>query len=387
MERRVLMCRTHPVLEFDYDIDSGQAVGTGVVLDERRLPRELVDHGKIAVYAGRINAWWRSRAIPPTRDRIREVLEVTGASSTVDLLNRSLGLSLSDQFWVKPQDSDASWEDQNFFDNTFDERFGELLLTTYSSSHEFSFDVPDSSTGGDLPKRWIINENGKRILVKGGRTGQEPINEVIATKLCERLGIKAVHYSLGAEQNRFVSLCDEMLKDDEELVSAWQLLGSVKQAHGVSAEQQWLQIAEAFGANADAIRAATDDWLLVDFLMRNTDRHYNNFGVIRNVETFEVRPAPLFDTGASLWAGEIEVDNRDYKTKPFFSSPKRPSARRQLELVSDWNHYDLDRLTDWPEEVTTQLTRTRLLPDAKINDIGKALEGRVSIVSWVKSHH
>ena len=56
--------------------------------------------------------------------------------------------------------------------------------------------------------------------------------------------------------------------------------------------------------------------------MRNIDRHYNNFGLVRDVETLRVRPAPLFDTGASLWCGELAIDNRDYKAKPFYATYK-----------------------------------------------------------------
>ncbi|WP_181281202.1 hypothetical protein [Bifidobacterium callitrichos] len=59
--------------------------------------------GKDAVYARRIDAWWSHRAIPATRDGIRRALETMGIRCTVELLNHSLGLSLSDQYWVKPQ--------------------------------------------------------------------------------------------------------------------------------------------------------------------------------------------------------------------------------------------------------------------------------------------
>ena len=51
------------------------------------------------------------------------------------------------------------------------------------------------------------------------------------------------------------------------------------------------------GADGRAVRDATDDWLVVDYLMRNTDRHYNNFGLIRDVETLVVRPAPILRYG------------------------------------------------------------------------------------------
>lgn len=247
----------------------------------------------------------------------------------MELLNRSHGLSLSDQYWVKPESSDLEWDTVNFFTNLFDEELGRTLLTARSSSHRFSLNAPDASTGGDLPKRWTIAGDGTRILIKAGRTGQEPVNELIASDLCSRLGIPAVRYNLGEYDNRPVSTCPEMLTDTEELVSAWQILESVKRDNRLSARDQWIRAAQLFGCEGAAVVHATDDWLLVDYLMRNIDRHYNNFGLIRDVETLRVRPAPLFDTGASLWCGELAIDNRDYKAKPFYATYKTPTARRQ----------------------------------------------------------
>ncbi|MDE5640899.1 MAG: hypothetical protein K2I40_04165 [Bifidobacterium castoris] len=86
-------------------------------------------------------------------------------SNTVELLDRTRGLSLSDQYWVRDADEDVCWEDINFFNNTFPEQLGYALLSERSSSHRFSFDAPDASTGGDLPKRWTVGADGTRLLI------------------------------------------------------------------------------------------------------------------------------------------------------------------------------------------------------------------------------
>ena len=358
MPRKLIMCGDHPVLAFEYEPASGRACSSGEVLDPRRLPLEFTTHGKSALYARRIDEWWKSRAIPSTRDGIRRVLDSLGASSTGELLDRTYGLSLSDQYWVKREDDPVEWKDVNFFDNPFDEALGEILLTSYSSSHDISLNAPDVSTGGDLPKRWTINKNtGRRLLVKSGRTGQEPMNEVIASKLCARLGVPAVPYSLARSGNRLVCTCEDMLTSHEELVSAWQVLQSIKTTNGLNSHDQWIHAAAGCGADERAVRDATDDWLVVDYLMRNTDRHYNNFGLIRDIETLEVRPAPIYDTGASLWSGELDVDGRDWFAKPFYTATGKPSALRQLRLVEDWSRFDLDALSDWPDEVAHELSR------------------------------
>ena len=208
MPRKLIMCGDHPVLAFEYDPESGRACSSGEVLDHDRLPLEFTTHGKSALYARRIDEWWRSRAIPSTRDGIRRVLESLGAASTDELLDRTYGLSLSDQYWVRREDDPAEWKDVNFFDNSFDEALGEILLTSYSSSHDISLNVPDVSTGGDLPKRWTIDRaTGRRLLVKSGRTGQEPMNEVIASRLCMRLGVPAAPRPCGSSNWWRIGAC------------------------------------------------------------------------------------------------------------------------------------------------------------------------------------
>ncbi len=274
--------------------------------------------------------------------------------------------------------------DVNFFENPFDEELGRALLTGVSSSHRFSFNVPDASTGGDLPKRWSVAADGTRVLVKGGRTGQEPVNETIASSLAARLGIPAVGYRLGEYHNRPVSLCADMLDGHEELVSAWQVLGSVKRDNRLSLRDEWIRDASGFGCDRGEIMRATDDWLLVDWLMRNTDRHFNNFGLIRDVDTLRVRPAPLFDTGESLWCGELRVDNGDCRAKPFYATAKSPTARRQLRLISDWSRFDLSLLDDWPDEVAHRLSATGMLPPSRIAMIRDALHDRIGYASAVR---
>ncbi|MDU3798994.1 MAG: toxin HipA [Bifidobacterium breve] len=325
MPRKLIMCGDHPVLAFEYDPESGRACSSGEVLDHDRLPLEFTTHGKSALYAKRIDEWWRSRAIPSTRDGIRRVLESLGAASTGELLDRTYGLSLSDQYWVRREDDPVEWKDVNFFDNPFDEALGEILLTSYSSSHDISLNVPDVSTGGDLPKRWTIDRaTGRRLLVKSGRTGQEPMNEVIASRLCMRLGVPAVRYSLARNGNRLVSTCADMLSNHEELVSAWQ--------------------------------------------------------VLQNIETLAVRPAPIYDTGASLWSGELDVDDRDWFAKPFYSATGRPSALRQLKLVEDWGRFDLDALSGWPDEVAHELSRMRMFAPERLDAIRVQLVKRIGML-------
>ena len=326
MPRKLIMCGNHPVLAFEYDPESGRVfLGRGPRPHATALG---IHHARQEVHCTpkRIDEWWKSRAIPSTRDGIRRVLESLGAASTGELLDRTYGLSLSDQYWVRHEDDPVEWKDINFFDNPFDEALGEILLTSYSSSHDISLNAPDVSTGGDLPKRWTIDKVTGRLLVKSGPHGPRAHERGHRLETLLETGRPVRTILLARSGNRLVCTCADMLSNHEELVSAWQVLQSVKTVNGLNTHDQWIRAATGFGADGRAVRDATDDWLVIDYLMRNTDRHYNNFGLIRDVETLAVRPAPIYDTGASLWSGELDVDGRDWFAKPFYSATGRPSA-------------------------------------------------------------
>lgn len=84
------------------------------------------------------------------------------------MLDRAFGLSLSDQYWIKPFDSSVEYKDINFFEHDFIDL--DFTNATFSNSNDFSTKIslisPNNTTDGRLKKTWII-ENGKRYLIKG----------------------------------------------------------------------------------------------------------------------------------------------------------------------------------------------------------------------------
>lgn len=386
---RILMNGTYPVLEFEAGDVRAFASGNGTILDADRLPVFFVRSGKIDVRESVINEWWRRRAIPRTRDGIKRVLEANDLESTDELLSDSYGLSLSDQYWVKSADSAAAWEHINFFKNPFDERLGKALFDASSSSLITSRDreTPDATSAGDLPKRWVIDEDGSRLLIKGGRTGQEPVNELIASKLCAALGIEHVPYKVRKLDNRQVSVCKEMLLPNEELISAWDVIAATKRSNNDSLYQHWLHSAERLGVDGAAVKLPTHDWILADFIVRNTDRHWNNFGLIRNVDTLEVRPSPLYDSGESLWNRDFDVQHGDFLARPFFIGGKAQyTAMRQLKLIDDWDKHDLSKAEGWVAEVPELLQKYTHLSEGRIDAVVAGVEKQIEALSAVRDH-
>ena len=116
-----------------------------------------------------LSDWFKGRGIPSWRDKLDLLLHRLDINTPTELLDKAFGLSLSDQYWLKPFDSNIRYEDINFFDNDFDySEFMEasLSLNSKTITKEASLKTPNNTTDGMLKKAWII-EDGIRYLLKG----------------------------------------------------------------------------------------------------------------------------------------------------------------------------------------------------------------------------
>lgn len=250
-----------------------------------------------------LNFWFRGRGIPTFRDRLDILLARLDVLTPDELLDKAYGLSLSDQYFLKPCDSDIKYDDINFFDHDFDS--AEFLEASFSSASkaivtDLVLKTPNNTTDGMLRKSWII-ENKKRYLLKAGYKGDylQPFNEVLASMICERLGFDHVKYTLDVVNNNVVSKCLCFIDKDTEFVPASQLMYGLKKYHDKNDYEEYVNLLDKNGVkNA---REKVENMYVLDFLILNDDRHLNNFGIVRNVNTLEwVDVAPIFDNGQAL---------------------------------------------------------------------------------------
>lgn len=244
--------------------------------------------------------WFKGRGIPSWRDDLDLLLAKLNITSSFELLDKAFGLSLSDQYWVKPTDSNIQYKDINFFEHDFED--SEFTNATFgnelNSSTKISLISPNNTTDGRLKKTWVI-ENGKRYLLKGGFKNEvmQPFNEVLASMICERLGFDHVCYTLDVVNDKVVSKCECFINTDTELIPAHQILQGLIEKE--NAYEEYIKILEGKGINN--VREKLENMFILDYLILNEDRHLNNFGIIRDVNTLKwIDIAPIFDNGQSL---------------------------------------------------------------------------------------
>ncbi|MGM9881356.1 MAG: excisionase [Bacilli bacterium] len=326
-----------------------------------------------------LSNWFKGRGIPLWRDDLDLLLTKLNISAPTELLDKAFGLSLSDQYWIKPYDSRIEYKDINFFEHDFKDT--EFIDATFSNNTETSTTIslisPNNTTDGRLKKTWIIDDN-KRYLLKGGYKNEvlQPFNEVLASMISKRLGFNYVSYTLEIVKDKVVSKCECFINKNTELVSAYQIL--YNNCDKDNAYETYIDLLEKKGIK-DA-RSSLENMFILDYIMLNEDRHLNNFGIIRNVETLDwIGTAPIFDTGESLniidYSDEEVIINGEGR---FFYNIN--NFDDILDCIKDLKKYDLNKLDGICEEFDDLLHKYQpitKMTDRRINKICTLLFSRI----------
>ena len=310
-----LLNKDVPVLRFAYDEDLHRIERILAVLNPEYASPSLIDvDGCISLR--NLIRWWTRRSIPASRAQIERLKSSLSIDTTLELLEKSFALSLSDCYWVREAGSSLIWSSVNFFDNGFSDDLGVYTLKPSSSPVVARLEArellnPNSSVGGDLPKKWVI-ENGIRYLVKNGiqRFDQDIYNEVVATSLHRRLLSAGdfVPYELVHMGRETYCRCPEFLDGREELVTVDDLLRRHIEDPDFGTFRSVRQALLDTGIPRESIDEGLTKMFTCDFVLANSDRRTSNFGVVRDVETLEYkRLAPIFDSVFCLWCDRREL--------------------------------------------------------------------------------
>ena len=371
-----LLNKNTPVLELEFRNQDYAVVHLTKVCNPEYAPLGVMDTVK-NISGQALHYWWQGRALPWKRSNLRSVFAYQQVDKYESMV-RAGAFSLSDQYWLRPQGEQLSWEDANYFTHPFSPDVGDLLYSFDKYDQKINwerFDVhsPDWTLGGNLRKCWRLKGN-RRILQKGGSSpvNQEPFNEVIASKILAGLGVRHVDYTLATEKTAQRScLCEDFITPDTELVTAFQMYNSLPQHSFQDVYGSLLQAVEYW--QVPGCHQFLDQMLIVDFLLANEDRHLNNFGFIRNVETLKfIGCAPLFDQGNSLWFNYVDsCVGKEPLAKPFASLPKE-----QLDLVTSFDSFSMDKLADSEKIIKGVLKQNKLCSEQRAEQVFKGYVGR-----------
>jgi len=304
MDKYVLMNKDKEILIFTFDRELGVVTKINEIKNIKYAPYSFkrVDDIKSS-----LNEWLASRYGYDSKMNVRRYSYASELKLKQGIINAN-GLSLSDQYWFHRLDKDIKWSDINFFDNDFE--YKNFIKLTFSEQKDEYSKVnmlfsPNSTTGGQLDKAWIITEDKKRCLLKSANTMlmTEPVNEVIAYEVASILKMPATKYTIKVIHNLKKSLltssCETFINTNTELIPASQIIKHNDKETLKDTVNKYIRFLEENGVLYAKEKILKQ--LLLDAILDNTDRHLNNFGIIRDVNTLEIVDiAPNYDCGRIL---------------------------------------------------------------------------------------
>ncbi|MEE0929836.1 MAG: XRE family transcriptional regulator [Acutalibacteraceae bacterium] len=318
--------------------------------------------------------WLKRRVIPKNRTFVYEILKSLNLEiyDTKGIIDVCKGLSLNDCYWVVPENFDGMFSDYNLYQNSFSEILSLVAYTgVNNSSHKGLITSPELTTNGMLPKAWRALKDGI-YLYKGGttgfaNTGNEPYSEYYASQIAKIMSINHVSYDLEKWKGILASKC----KIFTDINTAYVPIGVID---NINTLQDVVVYYEHMG---EEYINALSDMLVFDAVIYNEDRHFGNFGLLRENHSGKfIAPAPIFDNGVSLFnfAMKNEIENlSEYAVTrsnpyglPYQQVVKSIITKRQKEMLRNL--------------IGFKFTRHRLynLPEERLIAIEKQIASRVT---------
>lgn len=329
------------------------------------LDLEVTDDGVIK--------WLERRVIPKNRAFVDEILKTLSLSlnNTKGIIDVCKGLSLNDSYWVVPSDFKGTFKEYNLYENRFSEVLSLVAYTGVGTANQAFTTSPELTTQGMLRKAWRFIENDGIYLYKGGtegfaNSGKEPYSEYYACQIAKAMGLNVVEYDLENWKGILASKCKIFTDIDTSFVS----IGRIVKTGGIKACLDYYQ---TLGNN---FSESLKSMLVFDAVIYNEDRHFGNFGILRDNHTGKITsPAPIFDNGLSLfnYALDGDIKNLDAYAKtrsnPYGVSYESICA----EVMGTKQKNQLRKLIDFKFTRHTSIN----LPEERLTAIEKHLQKRV----------
>lgn len=271
---------------------------------------------------------------------------------------------------------EGSFAEYNLYQNQFDQALSLIAYLGRGSRVKKHGTTPELTTGGMLRKSWFFSEKKGIWLYKSGtegyaNAGNEPYSEYMASQVAQRMGLHAVPYELENYHGILASKC-RLFTD---INTSYIPIGRVVRTGGIQAcLDYYRELGEEFYQELVSM-------LVFDAVIVNEDRHFGNFGVLRDNHTGKIiSPAPIFDNGQSLLCYGMKREFADEdafeeylasrpnpygRENSFMDLARRiigPKQKRQLRRLIgfEFTESDLTNLPRWRVSRLEQMIQERV---------------------------
>lgn len=152
--------------------------------------------------------------------------------------------------------------------------------------------------------------------------------------------INHVRYDLRQLDNgEYVSACNIFTTERLEFVPAWYVAGTLNPKENKYADL----VNRCQSLGIPNVQHDLDTMIAIDYLTMNDDRHWGNFGFLRDSTTLEFKGmAPLFDNGNTLWYDQYKI-NENKPSHAYEAQPFTTTHDKQIKYVqSNLSHINID---------------------------------------------
>lgn len=285
--------------------------------DSRRIPLYLLKTRDLS-------GWLESRAIDSHRTNSRLLKKALRLSASDDLeaVLRVHGATITDTYWFRPEGETVCYDEVKFSENLFDKL---ALQGDPDSFNQLPLDsrTPELTNTGSFEKCWRI-QDGRWYMLKSGNEA-ERFSELFICAFGKKLGLDMAEYEA-----------------EGDYIRSWDFTKGAS----VNYEPAWGIVLdnEDYAFNFHALRQLSEKaasqyvgMVYLDALCFNMDRHTQNYGVLREVESGRVISlAPLFDHNIALISrGYPKLDRTHDRLIQWFVEFLRqePEARTLFEAL------------------------------------------------------
>ena len=302
---------------------------------------EIINEALLPLYLKRIknaDMWLETRAIDSHRANSRLLKKALRLAekddiSTVIHVN---GATITDHYWIRPMGSDLTYADIRFSDDYFSNL---ALKGTYNSFNRAASSkrsrTPELTNVGSFEKCWKLHDRKWWMHKKANH--EEMFSELFVYEFGKLLGMNMAIYERGEGCVKSLDFTDSASVNFEP---ASVFMGD---------NEEYLDVIEKLRELCPEAIPDYTRMIFLDTVCANPDRHTNNFGLLRDVQSGELLGlAPNFDNNMALIA-------RGYPAKPKANDILIQLFNEVLEEYPEYREYLPEIKEDVVREVIANL--------------------------------
>lgn len=298
---------------------------TLMLLNKALAPMYLVN-------TGNVEHWLETRAIDHHRANsrlLKKALRLTERDDIASVLKVN-AVTITDNYWVKPLDSDLKYADVRF-DNDY---FSNLVLHGgYDSfnraalkAEKVDVRTPELTNTGSFEKCWKLIDGEWWMYKKANH--EEQFSEIFIYELGKHLGFNMAEYRRGDKCVKTKDFTDNAVINFEP---AFSFMGE---------DEDYISVVKKLREIAPHTIHDYLQMVFLDTIVANPDRHTFNFGLLRDVKTGKVLSlSPNFDNNMALISREYpkNIERKNDILIRFFNNLLKfePSLKKYIPKLTE----------------------------------------------------